>query len=212
MAESETLTLFAGNANPALAHDIARHLTTPLGRAYVGRFSDGEVNIELMENVRGRDVFILQPTCPPANDHLMELLVIVDACRRASAAQDHGGGAVLRLLAPGSPAARHALGDHREAGGEHDSERGCGSSADDRPALGPDTGIFRHPGGQRVRVAGVAGRCVPAALREHDRGVAGRRWCGACASAGEAARRCGPGHHRQAPSAAERVEGDEHHR
>ena len=87
MSESETLTLFAGNANPALAHDIARHLTTPLGRAYVGRFSDGEVNIELMENVRGRDVFILQPTCPPANDHLMELLVIVDACRRASAAK-----------------------------------------------------------------------------------------------------------------------------
>ena len=85
--DSETLTLFAGNANPALAHDIARHLTSPLGRAYVGRFSDGEVNIELMENVRGRDVFIVQPTCPPANDHLMELLVMVDACRRASAAR-----------------------------------------------------------------------------------------------------------------------------
>ena len=87
VVESETLTLFAGNANPALAHDIARHLTPPLGRAYVGRFSDGEVNIELMENVRGRDVFIVQPTCPPANDHLMELLVMVDACRRASAAR-----------------------------------------------------------------------------------------------------------------------------
>ena len=87
MAETETLALFAGNANPALAHDIARQLTTPLGRAYVGRFSDGEVNIELMENVRGRDVFIVQPTCPPANDHLMELLVMVDACRRASAAK-----------------------------------------------------------------------------------------------------------------------------
>jgi ribose-phosphate pyrophosphokinase len=87
VAETETLALFAGNANPALAHDIARQLTTPLGRAYVGRFSDGEVNIELMENVRGRDVFIVQPTCPPANDHLMELLVMVDACRRASAAR-----------------------------------------------------------------------------------------------------------------------------
>ena len=85
--DSETLTLFAGNANSALAHDIARHLTTPLGRAYVGRFSDGEVNIELMENVRGRDVFIVQPTCPPTNDHLIELLVMVDACRRASAAR-----------------------------------------------------------------------------------------------------------------------------
>ena len=53
----------------------------------VGRFSDGEVNIEMMENVRGRDVFLVQPTCPPANDHLMELLVMVDACRRASAAR-----------------------------------------------------------------------------------------------------------------------------
>jgi ribose-phosphate pyrophosphokinase len=81
------LALFAGNANTALAGDIARHLQTPLGRAYVGRFSDGEVNIELMENVRGRDVFIVQPTCPPANDNLMELLVMVDACRRASAAR-----------------------------------------------------------------------------------------------------------------------------
>ena len=87
MSTSETLSLFAGNANPALAQDIAKHLQTPLGRAYVGRFSDGEVNIELMENVRGRDVFILQSTCPPANDSLMELLVMVDACRRASAAR-----------------------------------------------------------------------------------------------------------------------------
>ncbi len=84
---SEQLALFAGNANPPLAHDVAKHLGTPLGRAYVGRFSDGEVNVELMENVRGRDVFILQPTCPPANDNLMELLVMVDACRRASAAR-----------------------------------------------------------------------------------------------------------------------------
>ncbi|MBV9343704.1 MAG: ribose-phosphate pyrophosphokinase [Gammaproteobacteria bacterium] len=83
----ETLALFAGNANAALAHDIARNLQTPLGRASVGRFSDGEVNVELMENVRGRDVFILQSTCPPANDSLMELLVMVDACRRASAAR-----------------------------------------------------------------------------------------------------------------------------
>ena len=85
--ESETLALFTGNANPALAHDIARHLQQPMGRASVGRFSDGEVNIEIMENVRGRDVFIVQSTSPPANDHLMELLVMVDACRRASAAR-----------------------------------------------------------------------------------------------------------------------------
>ncbi len=86
MSTSDTLAVFAGNANPALASAIARHLQTPLGRAYVGRFSDGEINVELMENVRGRDVFIVQPTCPPTNDMLMELLVMVDACRRASAA------------------------------------------------------------------------------------------------------------------------------
>src|SRR5271167_1232301 len=87
MSTSDTLALFAGNANPALALDIAKHLQTPLGRISVGRFSDGEINVELMENVRGRDVFLLQPTCPPANDSLMELLVMADACRRASAAR-----------------------------------------------------------------------------------------------------------------------------
>jgi ribose-phosphate pyrophosphokinase len=87
MSTGDTFALFAGNANPALAQDIARALQTPLGRAYVGRFSDGEVNVELMENVRGRDVFIVQSTCPPANDSLMELLVMVDAARRASAAR-----------------------------------------------------------------------------------------------------------------------------
>jgi ribose-phosphate pyrophosphokinase len=79
------MAVFAGNANPGLAHEIARHLMLPLGRAFVGRFSDGEVTVELMENVRGRDVFIVQPTSPPASDHLMELLVMADACRRASA-------------------------------------------------------------------------------------------------------------------------------
>ncbi|HMI36085.1 MAG TPA: ribose-phosphate pyrophosphokinase-like domain-containing protein, partial [Steroidobacteraceae bacterium] len=78
------MTLLAGNANPGLAHDIARHLMLPIGRASVGRFSDGEVNVELMENVRGRDVFLLQSTCPPVNENLMELLVMADACRRAS--------------------------------------------------------------------------------------------------------------------------------
>jgi len=85
--DSQSIALFTGNANPVLAHDIARHLRLPVGRAAVSRFSDGEVNIELMENVRGRDVFLVQSTCPPANDHLMELLVMADACRRASAAR-----------------------------------------------------------------------------------------------------------------------------
>jgi ribose-phosphate pyrophosphokinase len=85
--DSQSLALFTGNANPALAHDIAQHLKIPVGRSSVGRFSDGEVNVEIMENIRGRDVFLVQSTCPPANDHLMELLVMADACRRASAAR-----------------------------------------------------------------------------------------------------------------------------
>jgi ribose-phosphate pyrophosphokinase len=85
--QSDTLALFAGNANPALAQDIARHLQTSLGDAEVGKFSDGECRVELMENARGRDVFLIQPTCPPTNDTLMELLVMVDALRRASAAR-----------------------------------------------------------------------------------------------------------------------------
>ena len=82
--ESLTIAVFTGKANPALAQEITRHLRVPLGRAHVGRFSDGEVNVELMENVRGRDVFIVQPTNPPA-ENLMELLMMTDACRRASA-------------------------------------------------------------------------------------------------------------------------------
>lgn len=83
--DTSSISVFAGNANPVLAQEITKHLHMPMGRAHVGRFSDGEVNAELMENVRGRDVFIVQPTCPPANDNLMELLMMTDACRRASA-------------------------------------------------------------------------------------------------------------------------------
>jgi len=79
------VTLFSGNANPKLALDIAGYLNMPLGKINVGRFSDGEVMVEVTENVRGRDVFILQSLCAPANDNLMELLVIADALRRASA-------------------------------------------------------------------------------------------------------------------------------
>src|SRR5476651_2128841 len=77
--------VFTGNANPKLAEAVARHLHLHLGRAKVGRFSDGEVMVEILENVRGRDVFILQSTCAPTNDNLMEILVMVDALKRASA-------------------------------------------------------------------------------------------------------------------------------
>ena len=83
--DQSTMAVFTGNANPVLAQEIARHLMQPLGRALVGRFSDGEIQVEIMENVRGKDVYLVQSTCPPANEHLMELLVMADACRRASA-------------------------------------------------------------------------------------------------------------------------------
>jgi len=79
--------VFTGNANARLAQDVVKHLNIGLGRAIVGRFSDGEVLIELLENVRGKDVFILQSTCAPTNDNLMELLVMVDALKRSSAAR-----------------------------------------------------------------------------------------------------------------------------
>ena len=76
--------VFTGNANPALAGEIARNLDISLGAADVGRFSDGEVTVELKQNVRARDIFVVQPTCAPTNDNLMELLVMVDALKRAS--------------------------------------------------------------------------------------------------------------------------------
>jgi len=79
------MMIFTGNANRPLAEAIARHLSLPVGRAVVGRFRDGEVLVEIMEHVRGRDVFVVQSTCVPTNDNLMELLVMVDALRRASA-------------------------------------------------------------------------------------------------------------------------------
>ena len=81
------LMIFAGNANPQLAAAVAKRLNIRLGSVSVGRFSDGEVMIELMENVRGRDCFVLQSTCMPTNDNLMEVLIMIDALKRASAAR-----------------------------------------------------------------------------------------------------------------------------
>ena len=87
------MMVFTGNANPDLARRIVRQLHIPLGDALVGKFSDGEVMIEINENVRGKDVFLIQPTCAPTNDNLMELVVMADA--------------FLRALAPGSQTRAH---------------------------------------------------------------------------------------------------------
>jgi len=78
------MMVFSGNANPQLSADIASYLDIPLGKAAVGQFSDGETMVEIQENVRGRDVFVVQPTCEPTNDNLMELLVMIDALRWSS--------------------------------------------------------------------------------------------------------------------------------
>ncbi|KAF5735091.1 ribose-phosphate pyrophosphokinase 1 [Tripterygium wilfordii] len=79
------LKLFTGTANSALSQEIARYMGLELGKINIKRFADGEIYVQLQESVRGCDVFLVQPTCPPANENLMELLVMVDACRRASA-------------------------------------------------------------------------------------------------------------------------------
>jgi ribose-phosphate pyrophosphokinase len=86
-ATMDRLMIFAGNANPRLAQDVVKKLNISLGRAVVDKFSDGEVMVEIMENVRGKDVFVLQSTCQPTNDNLMELMVMVDALKRSSAAR-----------------------------------------------------------------------------------------------------------------------------
>jgi ribose-phosphate pyrophosphokinase len=82
--DRDNLMIFSGNANPEFAKAVADQLKLPLGRADVSRFSDGEINVEIMENVRGRDVFIIQSTCAPTNDNLMELVIMADAFHRAS--------------------------------------------------------------------------------------------------------------------------------
>src|SRR3990167_7689872 len=79
------LTLLCGNANPDLAQKISANLNVPLAEVLVGRFSEGEIRVQIKENIRGKDVFIIQPTCPPVNENIMELLILIDAARRASA-------------------------------------------------------------------------------------------------------------------------------
>ena len=82
---ADLLTLFTGNANPVLAQAVAKELNLPLGKAFVGRFSDGEIQVEIQENVRGKNVVVIQSTCAPTNDNLMELMIMIDALKRASA-------------------------------------------------------------------------------------------------------------------------------
>ena len=159
----ERMRIFTGNANPKLAEAVCRHLNISLGRAVVGRFSDGEVMVELLENVRGRDVFVLQSTCAPTNDNLMELLVMVDALKRASAARITAAipyfGYARQDRRPRS--ARVPITAKVVANMLDDGRRR--PRADDGPARRPDPGLLQHPGRQHLRDAGAARRPVEAA-------------------------------------------------
>ena len=115
--------LFSGNANPDLARDIAAYLETPLGKIKVQRFSDGETFVEINENVRGVDAFVIQPTSSPVNDHVMELLIIADTLRRASAATVtavipyYGYARQDRKVAPRTPISAKLVADLIESSG-----------------------------------------------------------------------------------------------
>ncbi|HYO56197.1 ribose-phosphate pyrophosphokinase [Archangium sp.] len=115
--------VFTGSSNPGLAHRICDYLKRPLGKTSVGRFSDGEIHVEIGENVRGLDVFIVQSTCPPANDHLMELLIICDALKRASAGSInavipyYGYARQDRKVAPRTPITAKLVADLLEVAG-----------------------------------------------------------------------------------------------
>ena len=115
--------VFSGSSNPELAHRICDYLKRPLGKATVGRFSDGEIHVEISENVRGQDIFIIQSTCPPANDHLMELLIMCDALKRASAGSItavmpyYGYARQDRKVAPRTPITAKLIADLLEVAG-----------------------------------------------------------------------------------------------
>jgi ribose-phosphate pyrophosphokinase len=115
--------VFTGSSNPGLAHRICDYLKRPLGKAHVGRFSDGEIHVEIGENVRGLDIFIVQSTCPPANDHLMELLIMCDALKRASAGSInavipyYGYARQDRKVAPRTPITAKLIADLLEVAG-----------------------------------------------------------------------------------------------
>ena len=123
---------------------IGEHIGVKVGEVKMQRFADGEVYFQLLENVRGVDVFVVQPTCYPVDQHLMELLVMIDALKRASAAKDHGGGALLRVRPPGSqrPAARS---HQRQAYRRPADDRRRQSRAVCRFARRSDPGFFNIP-------------------------------------------------------------------
>jgi ribose-phosphate pyrophosphokinase len=123
MQQPRDFKVFTGSSNPGLAHRICDYLKRPLGKASVGRFSDGEIHVEIGENVRGLDIFIVQSTCPPTNDNLMELLIMCDALKRASAGSInavipyYGYARQDRKVAPRTPITAKLIADLLEVAG-----------------------------------------------------------------------------------------------
>ncbi len=122
ISHGKDIKIFTGNANPKLAADICKIIGTKLGESEVKSFADGEASVSLYETVRGSDVFLIQSTCKPVNDNLMELLIMIDACRRASAGPHHRRHPLLRLC-PSGPQGQEPRSHLRQAGGQHDRRR-----------------------------------------------------------------------------------------
>ena len=153
MNNNHKLKVFSGRANVPLAEKIAQCLGDPLGKITLGNFPDGETSVRIEEDVRGRDVFVVQPTCPPVNENLMELLIMLDAFKRASPARITAVLPVLRLRPPG-PQGQGPRADHRQAR-RQPAHHGRGRPrARPRPARRPDPGLLRHPGRPPARRPG----------------------------------------------------------
>jgi ribose-phosphate pyrophosphokinase len=186
--------VFTGNANPTLAAEIATHLGIEVGAAHVGRFSDGEVTVEINQNVRARDVFVVQSTCAPTNESLMELLIMVDALKRASAER----------ISAVIPYYGYARQDRRPR-----SSR-VPISAKLVADLLQTAGVARvltmdlHADQIQGFFTCVVGRLAHQELRRLDRRVTRCGWRGACPRFGQATR-LRFGHHRQAPPQSQRV-------
>ena len=196
----DEIKIFAGSSNGSLAAAISDAIGVPLGRAEIGRFSDGEVQVEITENVRGGDVFVIQSTCAPTNDHLMELLLMLDAFKRASARRItavipyYGYARQDRKVSPRVPISAKLVADLI-------TTAGAIARPDRRPPRRADPGLLQHPRRQRVRHT----RPAPVPARAHrragaDRGLPGRgrRRAGACI---RQTPRCQPRDHRQATGA-----------
>ena len=150
-ALNNNIRIFTGNSVPELAHKICDHLSLPLGQAMVSTFSDGEIRVEIADNVRGRDVFLIQSTCPPTNHNLMELLHHDRRGETGLGPADHRGHPLFRLCPPG-PQGGAPGAHHRQAGGRPAVHRRGPAHSHHGPARGPDPGLFRYSGGQPLRL------------------------------------------------------------